>query len=357
MNIEKFDNQEDGQVFFTTGVLNWYFKNNRALPWRTTTDPYHIWLSEIILQQTRVRQGLSYYHRFITTFPTIAHLASARLQQVLRLWQGLGYYARARNLHACARQVMHQHKGEFPRQYEQLLQLPGIGPYTAAAIASIAFNQPVAAVDGNVYRVLARFFEIQAPINAASGKKIFNKLADALIDRHNPGAYNQAVMELGALVCTPKNPLCHQCPLQLRCAAWRKNKWNKLPVKISRGTIRTRYIYYLVFKTNRKVYMKKRNDKDIWHGLYDFYAVEKKKPQSPEKILNHYNIAKEAIQLISPVYLHQLTHQKIVARFIEINDLTKIPSGSNLRAYSPAQAEKLPKPVLINRYLSDTGFL
>lgn len=357
MNIEKIDNQEDGQVFFTTSVLNWYLENKRDLPWRNTTDPYCIWLSEVMLQQTRVQQGLPYYLRFIRAFPTVHHLAAARLQQVLRLWQGLGYYTRARNLHACARQVVKHQGGAFPRQYEQLLRLPGIGPYTAAAIASIAYQQPVAVVDGNVYRVLARFFNIRVPINSTAGKKTFNRLANQLVDRRQPGEYNQAVMELGALVCTPANPLCHACPLQQHCAAFLQNQWNKLPVKTNKRHARIRYLYYLVFKANKKIYLRKRTGNDIWQGLYDFYAVETRRPHKPEKILTGCGIGEAAIQQISPRYTHHLTHQKIVARFIEITDLSKLPSEGNLRACSPAQAEKLPKPVLITRYLADTGFL
>ncbi len=357
MNIEKIDNQEDGQGFFTAGVLSWYMKSKRNLPWRQTTDPYRIWLSEIILQQTRVQQGLPYYLRFIETFPTLRELAAARLQQILRLWQGLGYYTRARNLHACARQVVKQHGGIFPDKYDQLLQLPGIGPYTAAAIASIAFCEPVAVLDGNVYRVLARFFNIVEPVNSTAGKKTFSQLANLLVDKRQPGEYNQAVMELGALVCLPKNPQCHACPLQMRCSAFALNKWSKLPVRTSRNSVRIRHIYYLVFKKNGKVYLRKRSGKDIWHGLYDFYAVEAGKSLSIEKILKRCGIKKEAVIGISPSYTHQLTHQKIIARFIEIGDLSKIPADSDLRACTPAQSEKLPKPVLISRYLADTGFL
>lgn len=357
MNIEKIDNQEDGQGFFTAVVLNWYSKSKRNLPWRQTTDPYRIWLSEIILQQTRVQQGLPYYQRFIATFPTIHQLAAAKPQQVMRLWQGLGYYTRAQNLHACARQVVKLYGGQFPGQYELLLRLPGIGPYTAAAIASIAYHQPVAVVDGNVFRVLARFFDVSEPINSASGKKLFRQLANELVDNNQPGEYNQAVMELGALVCTPKNPLCSQCPLQQRCVAYRQKKWHKLPVKINKVRARTRHIYYLVFRNNGKVYLKKRTGKDIWQGLYDFFAIEADPSQPIEKVLKNYGIGRRKVQQISPLYIHQLTHQKITARFIEIADLSKIPSGSDLRACSPAQAEKLPKPVLISRYLADTGFL
>lgn len=357
MNIEKIDNQEDGQVFFAASVRKWYLKNKRNLPWRQTSDPYHIWLSEVILQQTRVQQGLPYYQKFIEAFPTVNHLAAANTQKILRLWQGLGYYTRARNLHACARLVVKQFDGHFPQQYEQLIKLPGIGPYTAAAIASIAYHQAVAVVDGNVYRVLARFFGIETPIHSTAGKKQFHQLANALIDPKHPGDYNQAVMELGALICTPKNPQCGECPVQQRCMAYLGKTWNKLPVKKPKTAVHSRYLYYLVFRDGKKIYLKKRTSRDIWQGLYDFYCIETNKPQPVNRLLKNLGIEKSAIQQISPLYSHQLTHRKIVARFIEINDLSKIPGDTVLRICSRRQAEKLPKPVLISRYLADTGFL
>jgi A/G-specific adenine glycosylase len=343
--------------FFSSSLLKWYVENRRHLPWRTTTDPYRIWLAEIILQQTRVQQGLPYYERFVQTFPDVFALAQAPTEKVLRLWQGLGYYTRARNLHACAQAVVQQHHGIFPSRYEELLQLPGIGPYTAAAIASIAFGQPVAVLDGNVYRVLARFLSLDTPTNSPTGKKVFSELAQQLLNTAHPGEHNQAVMELGALICTPKNPGCTKCPLSNHCQAFHQRRWNQLPVKNSRKKPRTRYLYYLVFAYRGKIYMRKRTSRDIWQGLYDFYCVETSRPQRPEKILQLQGLGIEHTASISPAYRHQLTHQLIVARFIAITNFSTIPDGAGLRPYSPLQAAKLPKPVLINRYLSDTGFL
>lgn len=343
--------------FFATNALKWYDENRRDLPWRNTSDPYRIWLSEIILQQTRVQQGLPYYQRFIAAFPDVFRLAAAPPDKVLRLWEGLGYYTRARNLHACARLVVQNHQGVFPSRYEDLLRLPGIGPYTAAAIASMAFGQAVAAVDGNVYRVLARFFGLEQPINSPSGKRVFQKLAHELLDRQRPGAYNQAVMELGALVCTPKNPACHTCPVRSGCRAFQLNLWHKLPVKAQTRKIRTRYLHYLVFSGGNRVYMKKRKARDIWQGLYDFYCVETNRLQPAEKIVKSLGLRPGYISGVSPAYRHQLTHQKIVARFVVIGNPAGLPADAGLRPYTPAQAARLPKPVLITRYLADTGFL
>ncbi len=343
--------------FFTTNVLRWYRENKRDLPWRNTTDPYRIWLAEIIMQQTRIEQGLPYYINFLNTFPDVFQLASAPVNKILRLWQGLGYYTRARNLHACARHVVRQYNGTFPGQYEELLRLPGIGPYTAAAIASIAYRQPVAAVDGNVYRVLARHFGLELPINSPAGRKAFQELAQQLLDPHQPGEYNQAVMELGALTCTPKNPACTACPVRSGCRAFHQHLWHKLPVKAGCRKSRTRYLYYLVFTLDKKIYMRKRTGKDIWKGLYDFYCLEYYKPQQPQRIVHSLKSLHGHPAHVSPAYRHQLTHQKIVARFIKIVNPNKVPERAGLRPYSSWQAAKLPKPILINRYLTDTGFL
>jgi A/G-specific adenine glycosylase len=342
---------------FSTNVMAWYHQNKRDLPFRGTSDPYRIWLSEIILQQTRIQQGMPYYERFIKAFPTVQQLARARVEQVLRLWQGLGYYTRARNLHACARKIVREYGGTFPNTYEDLIQLPGIGPYTAAAIASMAFGQSIAAVDGNVTRVLSRYFAIDKPVNTPEGKKIIQELSQSLIDPLHPGEYNQAVMELGAIICVPKNPDCPTCPVQHNCLARSLKKQHKLPVKAARSAVRSRYFYYLVFRQGNKMYFRKRNHKDIWQGMYDFYCLEYDRKQSSQ-VLTEYirkNFHGRVIRM-SDAYVHQLTHQKIIAHFIEISSSMKHLVGMNLRACTPGQADRLPKPALIARFLTDSGF-
>lgn len=344
--------------YFSQKVVEWYLENKRNLPWRNTTDPYKVWLSEIILQQTRVQQGLPYYEKFITTFPTIFHLARATEQQVLRSWQGLGYYTRARNLHACARKLVSEQQGKFPRHYADLLKLPGVGPYTAAAIASICYDERVAVVDGNVFRVLGRVFGIDEPINSGKGKKKFAQLADQLIQNAPPAHYNQAVMEFGALFCTPKNPGCEICPLKKNCFAFSKNLQTVLPVKIRKKSIRRRYFYYFVFKKNNALGMKKRTDKDIWNGLYDFHLVEHSRPTKPHNLLKAINIKSPHSFPISSWYKHELSHQVIFARFIVAPYSNNLKlSNNSLHFYSIKKAGNLPKPRLITRFMEDYRFL
>ena len=261
--------------YFSKKVVEWYRLNQRSLPWRETKDPFHIWLSEIILQQTRVNQGLPYYEKFIEAFPSVDKLAAASEQKVLRLWQGLGYYTRARNLHKCAKMIVNSYGGSFPASYNELLLLPGIGAYTAAAIASISFNESVAVVDGNVYRVLSRVFGISTEINSPKGKKEFFELANQLIDKKNPAMFNQAVMEFGALFCKPVNPSCESCTFKASCFAYNNNLVASLPVKKKNKPARRRYFYYFVIQSGKSLLMSKRGKKDIWEGLYDFYLLEK----------------------------------------------------------------------------------
>ncbi len=318
---------------FSAVISNWYEKNKRELPWRETKDPYKIWLSEVILQQTRVEQGTSYYLKFITEFPTVKHLAAASEDEVLKLWQGLGYYSRARNLHAAARQItLQSKKAIFPASYTEIIKLKGAGTYTASAISSICFNEPRAVVDGNVYRVLSRIFGIKTPIDSGKGKQEFQELADALLDKKNPGRYNQAVMEFGALHCTPRNPNCTSCPFEQNCFAHAKKMVNELPVKERKTKTRTRYFYYLVCTHGNKTFLKKRtNAKDIWQNLYEFPLLETLKPQSDKKIIAE--ILKEfglkgkqyAVRSISPGYKHVLSHQVLQAKFVNI-ELTKVPA-------------------------------
>lgn len=345
--------------YFSEKVAEWYVSNKRNLPWRLTNDPYKIWLSEIILQQTRVNQGLPYYLKFVSQFPDVNSLAAASEQEVLRLWQGLGYYTRARNLHKCAKEVVNTFKGVFPRKYEELLTLPGIGEYTAAAIASFSNKEAVAVLDGNVFRVLSRVFGVEEEITSLKGKKIFNTLANQLIINTSPDLHNQAVMEFGALWCTPKLPKCEQCTLQTFCVAAQNNLQHLLPVKAKAKRARKRYFYYFVLKTKNSIMMKKREEKDIWNGLYDFHLIEKTRATKPASIINDslFNkyIKKSSSLHISPVYRHVLTHQIILARFIIIELKDKIVEDKmhTLKSYPVRKINDLPKPVLISRFLED----
>jgi A/G-specific adenine glycosylase len=348
--------------YFTKMVVRWYEKNKRDLPWRETKDPYRIWLSEIILQQTRVNQGLPYYLKFVEAFPSVFDLANAPEQKVLRLWQGLGYYTRARNLHKCAKEVVAHFDGKFPKTFDGLKTLPGIGDYTAAAIASISFGQSVAVVDGNVFRVLARIFGIDTPINTPEGKRIFSTIANELVSKKNPDVHNQAMMEFGARLCTPRNPGCEICPFQRNCFAFKNSLQHQLPVKLQLKKARKRYFYYFVVQKGKSLLMKKREEKDIWHGLYDFVLVETKRPVDPLKILADHESLKEfrkgKLSVVSSVYKHILSHQLIYSRFIQLTPPQNISlNRSGLKFHSLKNVAELPKPVLISKFLSDYELL
>ncbi len=305
-------------------LVKWYAENRRDLPWRHRPTPYQVWISEVVLQQTRVSQGLDYYLRFTGKWPTVADLARASEEEVLKMWQGLGYYSRARNLHHCAKQIVEQHNGNFPADFEQLKKLKGVGDYTAAAIASIAFGLPHAVVDGNVYRVLSRLFDIDTPININEGQRLFAQLADELLDREQPSLHNQALMEFGALHCTPKNPNCLHCPLQAQCLAFERQTVAQRPVKLPKTKVSTRYLNYLVFRTNDKICLRKRSGDGIWKNLYDFPCVESEKAMTVDEVTR----SEEFMQLIegktftitkvSQNFTHKLTHRTLVAQFIEI---------------------------------------
>ena len=347
--------------FIQDTLINWYEENHRDLPWRNNPTPYEVWLSEVILQQTRVNQGMDYYLRFTEKWPTVNDLAQTSEEEVLKMWQGLGYYSRARNLHYCANQVVKQYKGKFPADFEKLKHLKGIGVYTAAAIASIAFNLPYAVVDGNVYRVLARLFDINTPINNNEGQKLFTQLADELLNKNQPGLHNQAMMEFGALLCTPKNPNCLLCPLQAQCLAFAHQTVMLRPVKLAKTKITTRYFNYLILRINDSLYLHKRNDNDIWKNLYDFPCIESQKPMSVEEV-----IASEAfLQLIenkpftiiksSPVFTHKLTHRTLLAQFIEIKleqELLQIQT-KDLFLTPETELGSFPIPRLIDLYLNN----
>ncbi|MBL7873313.1 MAG: A/G-specific adenine glycosylase [Cyclobacteriaceae bacterium] len=348
---------------FSKNIIGWYELNKRSLPWRTTQDPYKIWLSEIILQQTRIAQGLPYYKTFEKNFPDVESLAAAKPDKVLRLWQGLGYYSRARNLHACAKQLVKTLNGKFPSSFEELKKLPGIGDYTAAAIASISFREPVAVVDGNVFRVLARVFGIDLDIASSEGKKYFLKKANELIPTDMPDIFNQAVMEFGALHCTPQNPKCESCPFERSCVANVMDLQKLLPVKTPKQKIRKRYFNYVVVNHRGKLLMRKRVAGDIWSGLYDFYLIETKKSIKPYALLKQEKkLDKLVIEEISVLYKHILSHQHLITRFIKCSVkspevLKPLMNENTLKFYSIAQVEKLPKPILVNRFLKESGYL
>lgn len=356
--LKKSDNQGDGNRYFSDKVVEWYLGNHRKLPWRETSDPYRIWLSEVILQQTRVTQGLPYYLRFVEDYPGVHDLANAREESILRLWQGLGYYTRARNLVRCAKAVVAEHGGTFPRTFHELRQLPGIGDYTAAAIASIAFDQQVAVIDGNVYRVLARYFGVKEDITRPDTKRLFNRLANSLVEGTRPSVYNQAVMELGALCCVPRAPRCHECILAEGCFARKKNKQAELPARQSRKAPRTRYFYYFVIIRGNRVAMRKRTGDDIWQNLYDFYLVEPNRRQSLKRVIEGDEVLRKLVGPgvmvdISPVYEHILTHQKILARFVTLRQTGGPSAGMrDMRFFTKSGIEKVPKPVLISRFLA-----
>jgi len=341
-------------------LINWYEQCRRDLPWRHNPSPYEVWLSEVILQQTRVSQGMDYYLRFIERWPTVEALAQATEEDVLKMWQGLGYYSRARNLHHCAQQVVEQYGGKFPADYEQLKKLKGIGDYTAAAIASIAFNLPHAVVDGNVYRVIARLYDIDTPININEGQTLFASLADELLDRNHPGLHNQAMMEFGALQCTPKNPDCLHCPLQPHCLAFERQTVGQRPVKLQKTKVKTRYFNYLVMRVGESIYLHKRSDNDIWKNLYDFPCIESETPLTVEAVINSEGFRQLVegtdftITKTSPVFTHKLTHRTIIAQFIEIKLEQKLLQIETKEVFLAAEREleNYPIPRLIDLYLN-----
>jgi len=307
---------------FHSSLLSWFKLNQRELPWRTNRNPYSIWLSEIILQQTRIDQGTAYYLRFMETFPNVHQLAHASEDQILRLWQGLGYYSRARNLHKTAKIISNSFQGIFPQTYTELEKLPGIGPYTAAAIASIAFDYPAAAVDGNVIRVIARYVGIQKPVDATEVLKQIREIAQEFLFHPNPGMHNQAMMELGALICTPQNPKCSLCPLAHGCFARENNLTDEIPFKIGKTKVRNRFLTYLI-PTNeaRFTLIQKRVHSDIWQGLFEFPLIEDSNEFLPLHQLNYVlnlPILNKRIKInhVSNHITHLLSHQKIHARFI-----------------------------------------
>lgn len=346
-------------MIFSKTLMCWYSNNKRSLPWRETKNPYYIWLSEIILQQTQVKQGLPYYEAFVTKYPSVFDLALANESDVLKLWQGLGYYSRARNLHTTAKHVANNLDGKFPNNYKDLLKLKGVGDYTASAIASICFNESSAVVDGNVYRVLSRYFGIETPINSSKGAKEFKQLAQELIDKKNPAEFNQAIMEFGAIQCKPKNPYCHVCPFNEGCIAFNKSGIDDLPVKIKSAKAKKKYFNFLVFiSEDEKTIIEKREGKGIWQNLYQFPLIETdrnmdvdnfKKQIKNDDLLK--GISFELSLYNKDEIVHKLSHQHLHTKFwiLNVNKLTvEGISTSGIRNYAV--------PILIGNFIESFNF-
>ena len=339
-------------------LSNWYKQNKRDLPWRTNNAPYYVWVSEIILQQTRVDQGTDYFLRFIEKFPDINSLAGAPEIEVLKVWQGLGYYSRARNMHAAARQIMNDFNGQFPKTFEGIKKLKGIGEYTAAAISSISFALPFAAVDGNVYRVLSRYFGISTPVNSTKGKNEFNQLANQLINKQDPGTFNEALMEFGALQCTPRNPGCNTCPLQNQCSAYNHQNIANLPVNNNKIKIRHRFFNYLYLEHEKFIFLEKRETNDIWQNLYQLPLIESQKALTTDELLTDekfrswFDESAFIIGSVSNEVIHVLSHQKLHVRFIGIS-ISKPQPGSNWIRIRPEDVSDYPIPKLIDNFLME----
>ena len=339
---------------FSKILRDWYSENKRILPWRKTKNPYFVWLSEIILQQTQVKQGLPYYEKFVNRFPSIDQLANASEEEVLKLWQGLGYYSRARNLHSTAKIIIDKHSGKFPKSYKELLGLRGIGDYTASAISSICFNQPHAVVDGNVYRVLGRHYGIDLPINSSGGIKHFKNIAQEVLDIKSPGDHNQAIMEFGAVHCTPKNPNCQNCPFQQTCVAWATNKVSELPVKLKKTKVRHRYFNYLFINNGTEVAWEQRKGDGIWKNLYQLPLIETDEPVASDSSALHEHLN----ELVKQPYkielfnekdvVHKLSHQHLHTKFWIVTAQKILTETANIRDIT-----NYPVPVLISNFLEE----
>ena len=344
---------------FSKNLINWYTGNKRDLPWRNTTNPYYIWLSEIILQQTQVAQGTPYYHAFTRQFPTVFDLANANEEEVLKLWQGLGYYSRARNLHWSAKYIVNELDGVFPNTYKEILKLKGVGDYTASAIASICFDEVTAVVDGNVYRALSRIFGIKTPINSTPGQKEFKALAQELIDKKQPAIFNQAIMEFGARQCKPKNPDCSICPFKTSCLALKENKIDVLPVKLKKTKVTNKYFNFIVIiSENKQTILEQRIGSGIWQNLYQFPLIETEKPST-------YNNIKSNIESLDILegkdfdihlyndtdIIHKLSHQHLYTKFWIVSLDERIENGIDI-----SNIEDYPVPILIGNFIDKFNF-
>lgn len=339
---------------FSKEIIKWYRINKRDLPWRKTRDPYKIWISEIILQQTKVNQGRPYYERFIKRFPTIQDLAKSSQDDVLKLWQGLGYYSRARNLHFSANMIMQEFSGKFPENYTDILKLKGIGEYTAAAIASFCFSLPYAVVDGNVIRLLSRFFGINIPFDTSEGKRSFQQLANRLLDKNHAATHNQAIMEFGSLQCKPKTPSCQLCNLKISCIAFSQKSTQDYPVRRNKIKTRNRFLHFFIINNQDNFFIRKRK-KGVWKGLYEFPLLEFKKEKEVEKVLKSPEIKSLLksrsfrIKKVSEKITYLLSHQRLHVRFWHINS-DKF-SSSEYDSITLNKLKKLPVPNLIDKYL------
>ena len=347
--------------FFTQQLLDWYDPSARPLPWKHIQDPYLIWLSEIILQQTRVEQGRAYFERFKAQYPSVMELAAAPEDEVMKLWEGLGYYSRARNLHATAKRIAFDFEGHFPNTYDGILALKGVGPYTAAAIASFAFHIPKAVVDGNVYRVLARYADNTTPIDSTQGKRLFGELAQALLPADQAARYNQAIMDFGATLCTPKKPDCERCPLQNQCRSYQNGTVLERPVKAKKLKRRERHFNYLVVSIADKQLIEKRTAKDIWQNLYQYPLLESERSvEQWEDLTAHQHwpswLESAQLQYKSGPQKQDLSHQRIIATFWEI-ELKNRPSElpDQFQAVEQKNLRKFAFPKIIDWYLSDNS--
>ncbi len=333
----------------STTIIAWYQSHKRDLPWRHTINPYNIWLSEIMLQQTRVNQGMAYYHKFVNNYPTIIDLANAHEEQILRDWQGLGYYSRARNLHTTAKVIRDEYKGVFPADYEAIKKLKGVGDYTAAAIASFAFNLPYAVVDGNVFRVLARVFGVETDISSSIAKKEFTTIANKLLNKETPALHNQAMMEFGSLQCTPNKPNCSSCPLSTTCFARAHEMQGQLPVKLKKIKITNRYFNYLIIKKGNRLALQKRDRSEIWASLYEFPLLESMQALSSDELVTSFKSGEiKSIKHVAEAK-HILSHQRLYCTFWEIELDNK--SSAEYQFYGLDKIKELPKSVLIDNFL------
>ena len=337
-------------------IREWYLLNKRHLPWRETKDPYRIWISEIILQQTRVIQGMDYYKRFLERFPSLEILAGSDEQVVLKAWEGLGYYSRARNLHEAAKDIFHNMSGVFPGSYTGLMKLKGVGPYTAAAVSSIAFSEPRAVIDGNVHRVLSRLYGIEEPPTGYQPSSSILREAEKLLDREDPGTHNQALMELGALVCTPVRPNCMVCPVKEHCIAFIQNRTDELPLRSRPAKKRIRYFHYLLIRNENTIWLRKRNEKDIWKGLYEFPVIETADAVSTDLIIGSSDWSSIlGVKGIRPVHVsemprHLLSHQEIRATFYHLPEDPRFTLSGYVRV-KLTNLERYPVPRLIASYI------
>lgn len=351
---------------FPTLLLTWYERNKRDLPWRDSNDAYKIWLSEIILQQTRVVQGLPYYLRFVEKFPNVSSMAGATQEEVLSLWQGLGYYSRARNMHECAQYVVNELGGVFPSSYKELIKLKGVGAYTAAAIASFAYGEAVPVVDGNVFRVASRVFGIHTDISGSRARADFEKVLGKLIPHESPGLFNQAIMEFGALHCTPHKPDCDSCVFREICQAFLSDEVNNLPVKSKKIAVKNRHFNYFVFQRGDLFLFRERKGRDIWLGLHDFPSVEADRLLEEEEALATAEKFLEghlwSVKNVSEPYKHILTHRIIYARFFHIEvpnevALLHLAQKLELKPIKMTDIDNVSKPVLVKKYLNNLFYL